>query len=156
MSSRQQDGAAIDELIEAFFRAFDNRDRNSPALEKLHELFIPDALITQTCGAEPASVSVSVFIDPRRALLSSGEVTDFCEAEIWSRTTIIGDVAHRLAAYEKSWLQAARRREGRGIKSFQLVRTSAGWRISSLAWDDERDGVVVPATEAELDAGQAV
>ena len=28
---------------------------------------------------------------------------------------------------------------GRGAKSVQLVRTSDGWRISAVAWDDERD-----------------
>ena len=31
----------------------------------------------------------------------------------------------------------------RGMKTLQLVRTSAGWRISAVAWDDERDGVAI-------------
>jgi hypothetical protein len=30
------------------------------------------------------------------------------------------------------------------MKSLQLVRTAATWRISALAWDDERPGLRVP------------
>ena len=30
---------------------------------------------------------------------------------------------------------------GRGMKTLQLVRTDAGWRISAAAWDDEREGL---------------
>jgi len=26
----------------------------------------------------------------------------------------------------------------------QFVRTPAGWRISAMAWDDEREGLAVP------------
>jgi len=29
----------------------------------------------------------------------------------------------------------------RGMKTFQFVRTPAGWRISAVAWDDEREGL---------------
>jgi hypothetical protein len=31
------------------------------------------------------------------------------------------------------------------VKTLQFVRTGAGWRISAAAWDDERDGLTVPA-----------
>ncbi len=30
---------------------------------------------------------------------------------------------------------------GRGMKTLQLVRTAAGWKISGAAWDDEREGL---------------
>ena len=30
------------------------------------------------------------------------------------------------------------------MKTLQFVRTSDGWRISAVAWDDERDGQDVP------------
>jgi hypothetical protein len=32
----------------------------------------------------------------------------------------------------------------RGMKTTQLVRTPGSWRISALAWDDERDGLQPP------------
>ena len=29
--------------------------------------------------------------------------------------------------------------ENKGIKTMQFIKTSAGWKISSVAWDDERE-----------------
>ncbi len=34
--------------------------------------------------------------------------------------------------------------EVRGAISTQFVRTADGWRISSMAWDDERPGLELP------------
>jgi hypothetical protein len=34
--------------------------------------------------------------------------------------------------------------EARGMISTQFVRTPVGWRISSMAWDDERLGMSLP------------
>ena len=33
---------------------------------------------------------------------------------------------------------ALQARDGAGAKSIQSVRTEAGWRISAMAWDDDR------------------
>ena len=146
MHANQSDNNAIDQLIERFFRAFDNHEGHSPGLADLNNLFAPGAVVTRTGGDEPASTGLEEFIAPRRALLSSGELTEFRESQLWHQTTVVGAIAHRLAAYEKSWWQDGAKHHGRGIKSFQLARTTRGWRILALAWDDERDGVVVPAT----------
>ena len=32
----------------------------------------------------------------------------------------------------------------RGAISTQFIRTPDGWRMSSMAWDDERPGLVLP------------
>ena len=32
--------------------------------------------------------------------------------------------------------------------STQYVRTPVGWRISAMAWDDERPGLTLPQREA--------
>jgi hypothetical protein len=29
------------------------------------------------------------------------------------------------------------------VKSLQFVRTADGWRISAVAWDDEREGLAI-------------
>jgi hypothetical protein len=33
---------------------------------------------------------------------------------------------------------------GRGIISIQFIMTDTGWKISSMAWDDERPGLTIP------------
>ena len=35
------------------------------------------------------------------------------------------------------------------MKTLQFVRTPAGWRISAVAWDDERDGLRLEPGYAE-------
>ena len=35
--------------------------------------------------------------------------------------------------------------EGKGVKVFQFVRTAGHWRIAAVAWDDEREGLTIPA-----------
>ena len=32
----------------------------------------------------------------------------------------------------------------RGVKTLQFVRTADGWRISAVAWEDERPGLPIP------------
>jgi hypothetical protein len=39
------------------------------------------------------------------------------------------------------------------MKSIQLVRTAAGWRITAAAWDDERPGVDLDRQDAVGSAG---
>jgi hypothetical protein len=34
--------------------------------------------------------------------------------------------------------------EGRGVISTQFIRARNGWKMSSMAWDDERPGLAIP------------
>ena len=53
-------------------------------------------------------------------------------------TAVYGDIAHRWCTYAKEWVEGGEQVTGAGAKAIQLVRTEAGWRISAVAWDDER------------------
>jgi hypothetical protein len=56
---------------------------------------------------------------------------------------VFGDVAQHFCSYEKSGVQDGVPFTGRGMKTVQLVRMPEGWRISAVAWDDEREGLTV-------------
>ena len=84
------------------------------------------------------------FIAPREKLLNSGSLVDFEEREIRETTRIFGDVAQRFSHYRKSGVLDGTPFETHGMKSLQFVRTQDGWRISSLIWDDEREGLEIP------------
>ena len=131
------DKAAIDALTIAFFDAFTNRDGQLPGIDRLYDIFVPEARIFNNAGGEPVVYDVAGFVEPRRALLSGGSLTNFREAEVSERTEIFGRVAHRFSVYEKSWTSEGKHYAGRGAKTIQFVRTAQGWKISSLAWDDE-------------------
>jgi hypothetical protein len=138
------DQTALNELIRRFFDAFVSGPECSERLDALPELFIPQAVIVRTCGSEPLAYTVDEFIEPRRALLTSGTLSDFHEWPLEGRLDIFGDIAHWYGAYAKKGSQDGTAFTGRGMKTIQFVRTAAGWRISAAAWDDERPGVAIP------------
>ncbi len=139
-SEKQQ----IDQVVSRFFAVFDNREGRSASLDDLNELFTPGCVIVKTCGAPPVVYSLAEFIAPRQRLLNEGQLVEFSEEEVWERTSIFGSIAQRFCSYRKSGVDSGNRFEARGMKSLQLVNTETGWRICSVVWDDERDGVVLP------------
>jgi hypothetical protein len=143
------DHAAIADIVRIFFAAFVSGPDCADRLAELAALFLPGAVIVRTCGGEPTVYDVEGFIAPRRALLCGGTLTDFAEWELRGHTEIFGDIAHHFGSYAKAWLQDGEPRGGRGMKTLQFVRTPIGWRISAVAWDDERDGLQLDAAYAQ-------
>ncbi len=138
------DRAAVAEVVRTFFAAFTSGPGCDERLDALPRLFLPGALVVRTCGGEPTAYDVAGFVEPRRALLTGGTLTDFREWEVAGSTEVFGDIAHHFCSYAKEWTQDGERHTGRGMKTVQLVRTGAGWRISGAAWDDERPGLALP------------
>jgi len=142
--SEAKDQAEIEAVVRTFFAAFVSGPECAARLAALPELFLKEAVIVRTCGLTPAVYDVDGFIAPRKALLTSGALQDFREWEVSGRTEVFGDIAQRVCSYAKAGIQDGRPFSARGMKMLQFVRTPAGWRISAAAWDDERDGLVVP------------
>ncbi|HET9428089.1 MAG TPA: hypothetical protein VFO69_06995 [Allosphingosinicella sp.] len=70
---------------------------------------------------------------------------DFYEVEIDRRIDLFGNMAHAWSLYEARRSPGDDDVERRGINSIQLFRDpDQGWRIISMIWDNERDGVTVP------------
>jgi hypothetical protein len=64
-------------------------------------------------------------------------LTSFEEAERSAVTESFGKVAHRFSTYEKRGVRDGAAFAARGRIATQFVRTPGGWRITSMAWDDE-------------------
>lgn len=134
------DKAAIDRLTKRFYALFSNRDGAVPNVAGIYDLFIENGVIVKTCGEVPDVYDLAGFIEPRERLLRNGELMDFQEEEVEERTLIMGYVAQRFSLYRKSGALRGERFEGRGIKTMQFVRVSGQWKMSAVAWDDEREG----------------
>jgi hypothetical protein len=139
------DQEAIAAVVATFFEAFASGLGCDERLDALPDLFVPGAVVVRTCGGEPTGDDVPGFIEPRRALLTGGGLTEFREWQVEGRTTVFGDVAHHLCSYAKRGLMDGEQYAGRGAKSIQLARTGEGWRITAVAWDDEREGFALEA-----------
>ena len=131
------DRTAIDELIHAFFGAFDNRNGRVPTSTEIASLFVADAAIMQAVQGEMRRMTIAEFAEPRVSLLTSGRLRDFHEWETSDTTSVHGGFAVRVSAYSKSGTLESRPYGGRGTKLFQLARMEDGWRIVSLCWFDQ-------------------
>lgn len=128
--------AELDQLMRTFLGAFTNTGGSRPHVDVVREVFIPQGMIIKNVGDEPVVYDLDAFVEPRQRMLTDGTLTEFSEWEVAERTEILGSIAHRFSEYRKSGFLAGEWFEGSGRKTTQFVRTPAGWRMSSMAWED--------------------
>jgi hypothetical protein len=133
----------LDRLTADFFRAVTFEADGAPQYDKIYALFIEAGLLIKNTGATPEISSVREFIEPRAAMVRAGQLTRFREVELSETTVVFGNVAHRFSAYAKSGTMKGVPFEGRGMISSQFVLTPDGWKMSAMAWDDERPGLTL-------------
>ncbi|OOG37188.1 hypothetical protein [Polaromonas sp. A23] len=142
--NRQAVKNELDALALAFFRAVSFEPGSAPPYGDIPALFIDAGLLIKNTGAAPEISSVHEFIAPRQALVDGGALTRFREWELSETTQIFGNIAHRYSAYGKAGTMKGEAFEARGMISTQFVKTPEGWKMSAMAWDDERPGQTLP------------
>jgi hypothetical protein len=138
------DAGQLGALLGAFFRTVSFSVGDQPAYSAMRPLFSDGARLIKNSGDVPEISTVDQFIAPRQRQATSGELTNFEEFEIADITEIFGNVGHRLSTYGKRGTMNGVDFEARGVISTQFIRTPNGWRISAMAWDDERPGLTIP------------
>ena len=145
-SRADDDRRAVQGVVDTFFAAFTSGPDVASRLDALRAVLLPQAVIVRTCGLEPVVYDVDSFIAPRQELLTGGTLSDFSEWQVSGRTELFGDIAQHFCSYAKTWMQDGKPFSGKGMKTIQLIRTASGWRVSAVAWDDEREGLMVDAS----------
>lgn len=143
--ANQDQGRELERMVADFFRCVSFPEGGRPAYAQLHELFIAGGTLIKTSGEALEINTVSQFIASRQAMVDAGRLTAFLEVEIAEITEWFGNIAHRLSTYTKRGTLDGQVFEGAGVISTQFLRTAAGWKISAMAWDDERAGLTIPA-----------
>ena len=136
--------AVLKALTDEFFRAVSFETGDRPAYARIRDLFIDDGRLIRNSSELPEISSVDDFIAARQGLVDSGALTSFEEVEIAETTEVFGNIAHRLSTYEKRGTVDGEAIEGAGVISTQFIRTPTGWKMSAMAWDDERPGLAIP------------
>jgi hypothetical protein len=142
MNDREQISAAVDEMYAMISGPKGPRDWSRQA-----NCFHPAARQMRTSLDEigrPVMKMMSLEQYARDTSPYFAE-NDFFEIEIGRRIDLFGNMAHVWSAYEARRSLDDDEPERRGINSIQLFRDpELGWRIVSMIWDNERDGVEVP------------
>ena len=136
-------GAAIDEMYAMISGPAGPRDWSRQA-----NCFHPEARQIRTsldADGRPA-LTIMGLDDYARDTTPWFMTHDFFEVEIARRIDLFGNIAHAWSAYEARSALDDQLPERRGINSIQLFRDPAlGWRIMAMIWDNEREGVTLPA-----------
>jgi hypothetical protein len=112
------------------------------------EIFHPDCRQMRTgvdANGEPwiEIFSPDAYAANADALLST---MDFYEVELANRIEVFGNMAQAWSSYEAKHHPGDAEPERRGINAFHFYKGPEGqWRIISMIWDNERDGLALPA-----------
>ena len=140
MDDRQQ----LADLMNRFLRSVSFEPGGAPRYDELHDLFIPGGILIKAGSDTPEISTVDEFVRPRQASVDAGELTAFDEVELAAIVELFGNVAHRFSTYRKRGTLNGTPIDVLGAIATQFLRTPDGWRITSMAWDDERPGVELP------------
>ncbi len=127
----------IDDIVKTFFSIFTNTAKKQPDWNTIHNICISQAIIIKKEGTTEEIYTLNTFIEPRKKILSDGTLTDFEEMEAAEETKITGSIAQRSSAYKKSGYLHGKYFAGKGNKFFQFIKTTDGWKINSVIWEDE-------------------
>jgi RimJ/RimL family protein N-acetyltransferase len=133
------DKSEIDNLVTSFFSIFTNTNQQLPDWDLIQKLCLPETLIIKKNGLTETVYSLHSFIEPRKEILSNGTLTDFKERQIKEETKITGNIAQRFCRYQKSGYLNGNYFNEYGNKFFQFIKTTNGWKISALIWEDDEN-----------------
>lgn len=128
----------LNQLTTRFFSLFTNTEGKTSNVEEIENIFIANGIIISNTYGVPEIYDLNEFITPRKKMLSDGTLTDFRESEISHKTEIYGNVAQRFSFYEKSGKLNGVYFESRGMKTIQFIKVGLNWKMSSVAWSDEK------------------
>jgi len=135
--NHQSDKENIDNVINKFFRLFNNKSNSELNLEAIFNLCIPQTIIIKKNGHDQVIYSLESFITPRKIILTDGTLTDFEEFEIKNDTNIMKHIAQRFCRYQKNGVMNGKPFSEFGTKMFHLLKTIEGWKINSVIWEDD-------------------
>ncbi len=130
------DEIRIGKIIRSFFNLFDNT-LQEPDFRAVNELCTESVSIIRKTCQQTDLYGLESFIEPRKKILTDGTLQQFSEFETDGETRIIGNIAQHYSRYKKKgWLNGVYF-EGSGHKFFHLVKSTDGWKIAHLIWEDD-------------------
>jgi len=130
----------IDSVIAEMYDIVSFEPGQRPDWDRQNVIFAPDARLVRVHDGGVFEFDLESYRKNFEAMIDSGEMPSFWEAELWRETRRFDDVAHVLSAYT-----SRRTRDGeflgRGVNSVQLFRRDGRWWISAMIW--RREGKTV-------------
>ena len=142
------DAAEIRKVIRAIY-AMISGPAGPRDWSKHYDYFHPECRQIRT-GIDESGKPYATIMSPedyRENVTPFFNETAFHEIELACEVQVFGNMAHAWSSYEARNDLDSARPERRGINSIQFYRDESGkWRIISMIWDNEREGLCLPAS----------
>ena len=135
----------IDFLTKDFYKAISFQNEETPDFAPVKILFYGDGILINNSFSKPISFTAEMFIQALESQVASGNMSQFMQREIHSKTEVFGKVANRISVYEYTFADHPMERLPRGINFIQYVQIEGNWRILSMAWSDENESHIIPS-----------
>ena len=121
----------IDACIARFYTLLSYHNGKLNGVDSLPTMFVTDGTLTAAFGARPLLWTAPQFV----AFVKNGAAqgaTDRTETELYEKTEVFGNIAHRFSTYSLKVKVGVKAEERRGINSIQLIKQNGKWLIHSL------------------------
>ncbi len=136
---------SVDAVLSALYGALTFPEGGEPDLALFRSLYLPDALCVRVNPDDSVNRwDIGGFIASFRERFRSGSIKSFHESEISRAEDAYGLLARARSVYRKGINISDPKAMMRGVNELQLVCRDGRWRISSIAWMDERPGLPLP------------
>lgn len=136
---------SVDAVLSALYGALTFPEGGAPDLALFRSLYLPDALCVRVNPDDSIDRwDIGGFIASFRERLRNGSIKSFHESEIARSEDTYGRLARARSVYRKGINISDPKAMMRGFNELQLVCRDGRWRISSIAWMDERPGMPLP------------
>jgi len=141
---QQNDLKLIDNLTSELYNAICFEVGDHPPVERLKELFIPNANMIRNDDGSPEIMTVDSFTKSYNERITDGTIKSFYEGELNHITEIFGTIAHRFSTYETKFDLTNSEPFSIGINSIQYIKNDENWKISSVIWNNQTDTNKIP------------
>lgn len=135
--------AAIKKAVDDAYAAISFKNGEKPRYNNIKDYFIPQAQLINFITDTAQILNIDEFVKAYKGYVESDSIHSFIEQEVYGRTDQFGKIAQRISTY-KTYVNSLDIVKERGVNSFQLIKTPAGWRVSGIIWDVEKTGLTIP------------
>lgn len=134
----------IDYLTKDFYQAISFSHSEPPDFTPVKILFFGAGILINNSFNKPITFTAETFVEAMESLVAEGNMEQFMQRELYSKTEIFGKVAHRISVYEYNFADHEMQKLPRGLNFIQFVQIESNWRILSMAWFDENENHLIP------------
>jgi hypothetical protein len=139
------DVSSLDGLVKALYESISFKLGGMPQLDRLISLFAPGAVLINATSEDCGIMDVETFTRRFQEVVELGILIRFEEHEIARQTQEFGNIIHMFSSYAARGESRDGIREVRGMNSIQVINNEHRYHIACIAWDDEREGLRLPA-----------